>query len=132
MSDVIETEETVAEVWGMKCPKCGDCDHICIAGTAWMTLTVDGTGAESDHEWTPASAARCEKCEFIGTVADFELDEGSAEMHETLENIAAHHLGFETLERRGRDRLDFKDVSVWQVMDALVAAYKAGKASGQE
>jgi hypothetical protein len=40
--------------------------------------------------------------------------------------LARQRLGFETLEERGRDRLDFKDVAVWTVRDALARAYLAG------
>lgn len=40
--------------------------------------------------------------------------------------IAREHLGIETLESRGRDSLDFHDVSVWGVKAALQAAYGAG------
>ena len=40
--------------------------------------------------------------------------------------IARAHLGIETLETRKSDRLDFHDVSVWGVKDALLAAYQAG------
>jgi ABC-type transporter Mla subunit MlaD len=40
--------------------------------------------------------------------------------------IAKEHLRIETLETRRSDSLDFHDVSVWGVRDALEAAYKAG------
>ena len=40
--------------------------------------------------------------------------------------LARLRLGFETLEERGRDRLDFKEVAVWTVRDALARAYLAG------
>ena len=40
--------------------------------------------------------------------------------------IAQKHLFIETLETRHSDRLDFHDVSVWSVRDALEAAFKAG------
>ena len=40
--------------------------------------------------------------------------------------IAEKHLCIETLETRNSDRLDFHDVSVWAVRDALEAAFKAG------
>jgi len=40
--------------------------------------------------------------------------------------IAQKHLFIETLETRNSDSLDFHDVSVWGVRDALEAAFKAG------
>jgi len=36
-----------------------------------------------------------------------------------------------TLATRNSDRLDFHDVSVWGVQSALMAAYQAGLAAGQ-
>src|SRR4051812_26889292 len=44
-------------------------------------------------------------------------------------DIARKHLFIETLEERKSDRLDFHDVSVLTVKDALQAAYDAGAAS---
>ena len=43
-----------------------------------------------------------------------------------LTRIAREHLGIETLETRRSDRLDFREVAVWCVKDALLAAYQAG------
>lgn len=40
--------------------------------------------------------------------------------------IAQKHLFIETLETRNSDRLDFHDVAVWNVREALEAAFKAG------
>ncbi|MDD5470419.1 MAG: hypothetical protein PHP05_00685 [Sideroxydans sp.] len=40
--------------------------------------------------------------------------------------IAEKHLYIETLETRNSDSLDFHDVAVWAVRDALEAAFKAG------
>ena len=40
--------------------------------------------------------------------------------------IAQKHLGIETLETRNSDSLDFHDVAVWCLRDALEAAFKAG------
>jgi len=45
--------------------------------------------------------------------------------------IALDHLFIETLATRHSDRLDFHDVSVWGVKSALMAAYPAGLAAGQ-
>jgi hypothetical protein len=46
-----------------------------------------------------------------------------------VEAIAKKHLGLETLEARNMDSLDFHELSVWQVRDALLAAYEAGRKS---
>jgi hypothetical protein len=40
--------------------------------------------------------------------------------------IAQKHLRIDTLETRHSDRLDFHDVAVWSLRDALEAAFKAG------
>ena len=50
----------------------------------------------------------------------------SDEERDALALLAKQRLGFETLEERGRDRLDFKDVAVWTVRDALARAFLAG------
>ncbi len=44
--------------------------------------------------------------------------------------IAQKNLGIETLETRKSDRLDFHDVAVWCLRDALEAAFKAGAETG--
>jgi hypothetical protein len=41
--------------------------------------------------------------------------------------IAREHLDIKTLETRKHDSLDFHDVSVWGVKDALLAAYHTGQ-----
>ncbi|MEW4569511.1 hypothetical protein AB1L88_16725 [Tautonia sp. JC769] len=43
-----------------------------------------------------------------------------------IADIARTQLGIETLEARRSDRLDFHDLAVWSIRDALVAAYEAG------
>ena len=40
--------------------------------------------------------------------------------------IAQKHLGVDTLDTRNSDRLDFHDVSVWEIKEALRAAFMAG------
>jgi hypothetical protein len=47
-----------------------------------------------------------------------------------LTQIANEHLDIPTLETRRSDSLDFHDVAVWQVREALQAAYMAGVAEG--
>ena len=46
---------------------------------------------------------------------------------ETLANIAATILNLETLDTRKSDRLDFHELSVWQIKKALEAAFTAGQ-----
>jgi hypothetical protein len=41
-------------------------------------------------------------------------------------DIARHHLGLETLETRNSDALDFHDLAIWNIRDALLAAFAAG------
>lgn len=52
--------------------------------------------------------------------------------NELFTQIAREHLGIETLEVRKMDRLDFHEVSVWQVEKALRAAYDAGRQSRRQ
>jgi hypothetical protein len=51
---------------------------------------------------------------------------------ELLTAIAREKLRIDTLETRNRDCLDFYNVAVWSVRDALLAAYQAGMASTLE
>ena len=44
--------------------------------------------------------------------------------------IAKKHLDIETLETRKSDRLDFHEIAVWSLRDALEAAFKAGAVLG--
>jgi hypothetical protein len=46
---------------------------------------------------------------------------------ETLEAIARRILKIETLERRKSDELDFHELAVWTIQEALEAAYDAGR-----
>ena len=52
------------------------------------------------------------------------------ELQETFRNlitqIAQKNMGIETLETRNSDSLDFHEVAVWQIQDALTAAFVAG------
>ncbi len=49
-----------------------------------------------------------------------------------LEEIAKEQLFIETLETRMSDGLDFHDVSVWRVKEALRLAFELGKAEGEK
>lgn len=44
-----------------------------------------------------------------------------------LEFIAQDHLAIESLETRNSDSLDFHEVSVWSLKQALLAAFDAGR-----
>lgn len=50
----------------------------------------------------------------------------SAQAKAEIENIASTILNISTLEVRNSDRLDFYDLAVWSVKEALEAAYLAG------
>ena len=43
--------------------------------------------------------------------------------------IAQKHFDLKTLEERGSDDLDFFETSVWNLKEALMEAFKLGKAS---
>ncbi|RKG90393.1 hypothetical protein D7W82_03605 [Corallococcus sp. CA049B] len=45
---------------------------------------------------------------------------------ETLERIVREEMNIETLKTRNSDSLDIHEVAVWQLRDALEAAYQAG------
>lgn len=47
-----------------------------------------------------------------------------------LERIALQHLRIETLQTRNSDRLDFYDVGVGSLKDALRAAFEVGQNTG--
>jgi hypothetical protein len=46
-----------------------------------------------------------------------------------LLDIAKRHLRLETLDERRMDRLDFHELGVLSIRDALAATYRAGQAS---
>lgn len=49
-----------------------------------------------------------------------------------LTQIAQKHLDIETLQTRHADSLDFHDVAVWCLRDALEAAFNAGVEHGRQ
>ena len=49
-----------------------------------------------------------------------------------LTRIAQQHLRIDTLETRKSDGLDFHDVAVWGLREALEAAFNAGVEQGQK
>ena len=48
-------------------------------------------------------------------------------LDQLLQQIALEHLDIETLETRNSDRLDFHEVSVWDIKSAMQAAFEAGR-----
>lgn len=50
--------------------------------------------------------------------------------HAVLLRIAREELGVPTLTTRNSDALDFHDVAVWSLRNALAAAYDAGRRAG--
>jgi len=44
-----------------------------------------------------------------------------------LAELALRHFGVETLATRNSDSLDFHEVAVWAIRDALEAAWQAGR-----
>ena len=51
-------------------------------------------------------------------------------MDETLNEIAQKHLDIDTLDAQNSDSLDFHNLSVWQIKEALEEAFLAGKREG--
>lgn len=49
-----------------------------------------------------------------------------ADLENKIESIAARHLRFSTLNARGSDRLDFKEVYCESLKQALLEAYQLG------
>lgn len=47
----------------------------------------------------------------------------------TAAEIARRHLCTDTLDTRHSDGLDFRELAVWNIRDALLAAYAAGAAT---
>jgi hypothetical protein len=53
-------------------------------------------------------------------------------IEQLLTQIAQTQLGIESLETRQSDSLDFHDVAVWCLRDALEAAFNAGVEQGRK
>lgn len=50
-------------------------------------------------------------------------------MDKTIGNLMKQ-MGFETTQTRNSDSLDFREVAVWEIKEALEAAYRAGRSAG--
>lgn len=55
-----------------------------------------------------------------------------SKFEQLLTQIAQNKLGIETLETRKSDSLDFHDMAVWCLRDALEAAFNAGVEQGRK
>ena len=55
-----------------------------------------------------------------------------SKIEQLLTQIAQSKMGIETLETRKSDGLDFHDVAVWCLRDALEAAFNAGVEQGRK
>jgi len=67
---------SVFEIWGMRCPQCGDDSHINLVARVTVRLTPDGTVAlDGDHEWDSDSSAICAACDHVGTVKNFTVQD---------------------------------------------------------
>lgn len=55
-----------------------------------------------------------------------------SQIENLLTQIAQNKMGIETLETRKSDSLDFHDVAVWCLRDALEAAFNAGVEQGRK
>ena len=51
----------------------------------------------------------------------------SLEIQDQIEEIAKRNLHVETLHVRHQDRLDFYDLAIWNIRNALVEAYTLGQ-----
>jgi hypothetical protein len=70
---------SVLKEWNMRCPQCCSDEGIEIQCSIWARLTAQGTDAfdvqDGSHEWNSESPAQCRRCNFSGTVLDFEINE---------------------------------------------------------
>ena len=53
-----------------------------------------------------------------------------SKLEQLLTQIAKEKIGIDTLATRNSDGLDFHDVAVWSLRNALEAAFKAGQQAG--
>lgn len=61
--------------------------------------------------------------------ADAPTDDATAE--QTVAEIARRILHLDTIETRNSDALDFHELAVWQIKEALAAAFAAGQAAAR-
>lgn len=56
----------------------------------------------------------------------------SAAAEAAAQDIARRRLGLESLETRNSDALDFHDLAVWSIREALIAAFESGARSTRD
>lgn len=72
------------------------------------------------------SALPCCKC--LGGSSHASLKDGQTDARRLEALALSHFVNIETLASRGRDSLDFHEVSVWSISSAIEAAYNMGVA----
>jgi hypothetical protein len=81
-----------------------------------------------DPDWGPAYCRRIVHIEARGgTIVAEDIRLADTESREqAVARIALECVGLKTLKRRGRDALNFQDLAIWNIRDALQAAWDAG------
>lgn len=94
---------------------------------------VMSTGSGSAMEKLACSIAEAAAAGMIGIDAPAAAPVVTPEdVMEQISQIAKDYLDLDTLETRNSDSLDFHDLSVWNVRDALLEAFRAGMAATDE
>lgn len=75
--------ETVASVWGLRCPHCGRDDQLTIEMTTWATVTVAGTVLDSSADYDSGSACNCMACNHCASLCEFEIARQPKEVRES-------------------------------------------------
>jgi hypothetical protein len=75
------------------------------------------------HAWVGFGRAR-EIHLGASTAGDDAAPQAAAEA--AVVEIARRHLGLDTLDTRNADALDFHDLAVWSIREALIAAFESG------
>jgi hypothetical protein len=80
----------------------------------------------------PVGCEACPDCAagrlVTGPDGELQMTEPEPLVAEAVRAIATRYFRF-PLTTRGSDRLDFHELAVWELRDALTAAYMAGRAS---
>lgn len=90
-------------------------------------LELGNRGRDANGEWCGANRARAALLGHLSNAAGA-VTNGIALAAAT--DIARCHLEIDTLETRNSDALDFHDLAVWSIREALVAAFNAGRTAG--
>ena len=65
--------ETVASVWGLRCPHCGRDDQLTVELSTWAVFTPAGTVHDGQADYDSDSTCNCMACERVGSLSDFEI-----------------------------------------------------------